>query len=43
MAPSWGTRGLWRYASESRVFTADADLAPHGFDDKPRSYLIERS
>ncbi|WP_437579562.1 trypsin-like serine protease [Sorangium sp. So ce887] len=34
--------GLWRYSSESRVFTTDANLAPHGFDDKTRSFLIER-
>ncbi|MGK4003729.1 trypsin-like serine protease [Sorangium sp. So ce1036] len=34
--------GLWRYSAESRVFTTDANLAPHGFDDKTRSFLIER-
>ncbi|KYF67242.1 serine protease, partial [Sorangium cellulosum] len=26
--------GLWRYSAESRVFTADANLAPSGFDEK---------
>ncbi|WP_437852383.1 trypsin-like serine protease [Sorangium sp. So ce363] len=34
--------GLWRYSAESRVFTTDANLAPHNFDDKTRSFLIER-
>ncbi|XYI01069.1 trypsin-like serine protease [Sorangium sp. So ce1128] len=34
--------GLWRYSSESRVFTTDANLAPHNFDDKTRSFMIER-
>ncbi|WP_437513100.1 hypothetical protein [Sorangium sp. So ce1099] len=34
--------GLWRYSSESRVSTTDANLAPHNFDDKARSLLIER-
>ncbi|KYF71071.1 hypothetical protein BE17_19015 [Sorangium cellulosum] len=32
---------VW-FSQESRVFTADANLAPHGFDDKTRSFLIER-
>ncbi|WP_437539105.1 trypsin-like serine protease [Sorangium sp. So ce726] len=27
---------------ETRVFTADANLAPHTFDNKTRSFLIER-
>ncbi|XXT22788.1 trypsin-like serine protease [Sorangium sp. So ce429] len=34
--------GLWRYSAESRVFTTDANLAPHTFDDKARSLLVER-
>ncbi|WP_437990498.1 trypsin-like serine protease [Sorangium sp. So ce145] len=34
--------GLWRYSAESRVFTADANLAPQSFDDQTRSFLIER-
>ncbi len=34
--------GLWRYSSEWRVFTTDANLAPQNFDDKTRSFLIER-
>ncbi|WP_438039061.1 S1 family peptidase [Sorangium sp. So ce128] len=34
--------GLWRYSAESRVFTTDANLAPHNFDNKTRSFLIER-
>ncbi|WP_437676862.1 S1 family peptidase [Sorangium sp. So ce131] len=34
--------GLWRYSAESRVFTTDVNLAPHNFDDKARSFLIER-
>ncbi|WP_433934859.1 trypsin-like serine protease [Sorangium cellulosum] len=34
--------GLWRYSAQSRVLTADANLAPHGFDDKARSLLVER-
>ncbi|WP_437296858.1 trypsin-like serine protease [Sorangium sp. So ce426] len=34
--------GLWRYSAEERVFTADANLAAHNFDDKARSYLVER-
>ncbi|WP_437912643.1 trypsin-like serine protease [Sorangium sp. So ce302] len=34
--------GLWRYSAESRVLTTDANLAPHNFDNKTRSFLIER-
>lgn len=34
--------GLWRYSTESRVFTTDANLAPHNFDDKTRTFLVER-
>ncbi|WP_437613455.1 trypsin-like serine protease [Sorangium sp. So ce834] len=35
--------GLWRYSSESRVFTTDVtNLATHNFNDKTRSFLIER-
>ncbi|WP_437276419.1 trypsin-like serine protease [Sorangium sp. So ce375] len=34
--------GLWRYSAESRVLTTDANLAPQNFDDKTRSFLIER-
>jgi hypothetical protein len=34
--------GLWRYSAESRVFTTDANLASHNFDNKTRSFLIER-
>ncbi|WP_437591187.1 trypsin-like serine protease [Sorangium sp. So ce1000] len=34
--------GLWRYSTESRVLTTDANLAPNNFDDKTRSFLIER-
>ncbi|WP_437930183.1 trypsin-like serine protease [Sorangium sp. So ce291] len=34
--------GLWRYSSESSVFTTDANLAPNNFDDKARSLLVER-
>ncbi|HKO49848.1 MAG TPA: serine protease, partial [Polyangiaceae bacterium] len=34
--------GLWRYSAESRIFTTDANLAPHNFDEKTRSFLIER-
>ncbi|WP_438019084.1 trypsin-like serine protease [Sorangium sp. So ce315] len=30
------------YSPESRVLTADANLASHGFDDKTRSFLVER-
>jgi hypothetical protein len=34
--------GLWRYSAESRIFTTDANLAAHNFDNKTRSFLIER-
>jgi len=34
--------GLWRYSAESRIFTTDANLAAQNFDDKSRSFLIER-
>ncbi|WP_437946391.1 trypsin-like serine protease [Sorangium sp. So ce296] len=35
--------GLWRYSAESRVFTTDVtNLATHTFDNKTRSFLIER-
>ncbi|WP_437613461.1 hypothetical protein WMF20_12235 [Sorangium sp. So ce834] len=34
--------GYFWTSPESRVFTADANLAPHGFDDKARSFIIER-
>ncbi|WP_437644058.1 trypsin-like serine protease [Sorangium sp. So ce362] len=34
--------GLWRYSAEERVFTTDANLAPQNFDDKTRSFLVER-
>ncbi|WP_437638410.1 trypsin-like serine protease [Sorangium sp. So ce854] len=34
--------GLWRYSAEERVFTTDANLAPHNFDNKARSFLVER-
>ncbi|WP_438022155.1 trypsin-like serine protease [Sorangium sp. So ce233] len=34
--------GYFWTSQESRVFTADANLAPHDFDDKPRSFIIER-
>ncbi|WP_437940322.1 trypsin-like serine protease [Sorangium sp. So ce341] len=34
--------GYFWTSPESRVLTADANLAPHGFDDKTRSFIIER-
>ncbi|WP_437289775.1 S1 family peptidase [Sorangium sp. So ce406] len=34
--------GLWQYSAQSRVFTADANLASHGFDDKARSLAVAR-
>ncbi|WP_080682099.1 hypothetical protein [Sorangium cellulosum] len=34
--------GYFWTSPESRVFTADANLAPHGFDNKARSFIIER-
>ncbi|WP_437877657.1 trypsin-like serine protease [Sorangium sp. So ce513] len=33
---------FFNYSTESRVFTADANLASHGFDDKTSSLLVER-
>ncbi|WP_437923916.1 hypothetical protein WMF37_33385 [Sorangium sp. So ce291] len=32
---------VW-FSPNSRVFTADANLAPHGFDDETQSFIIER-
>ncbi|WP_437970541.1 trypsin-like serine protease [Sorangium sp. So ce260] len=34
--------GYFWTSPESRVLTADANLAPSGFDDKTRSFIIER-
>ncbi|WP_437319574.1 hypothetical protein [Sorangium sp. So ce385] len=34
--------GYFWTSPESRVFTEDANLAPHGFDNKARSFIIER-
>ncbi|WP_437914202.1 trypsin-like serine protease [Sorangium sp. So ce302] len=34
--------GLFQYSAQSRVLTADANLAPQSFDDQTRSFLIER-
>ncbi|HET9953887.1 MAG TPA: trypsin-like serine protease [Polyangiaceae bacterium] len=34
--------GLWRYSAESRVVTTDANLASQNFDNKTRSFLVER-
>ncbi len=34
--------GYFWTSPESRVLTADANLAPHGFDDKTRTFIIER-
>ncbi|WP_437630683.1 trypsin-like serine protease [Sorangium sp. So ce854] len=34
--------GYFWVSQGSRVFTTDANLAPHGFDDKTRSFVIER-
>ncbi|KYF79036.1 serine protease [Sorangium cellulosum] len=34
--------GYFWTSQGSRVLTADANLAPHSFDDKTRSFLIER-
>ncbi|WP_437962723.1 trypsin-like serine protease (plasmid) [Sorangium sp. So ce119] len=33
---------FFMYSTESRTFTADANLASHGFDDKTSSFLVER-
>ncbi|XXT15699.1 hypothetical protein WME94_36180 [Sorangium sp. So ce429] len=34
--------GYFWHSPNSRVFTADANLAPHGFDDETQTFIIER-